>query len=325
MYVVRDEWINLSLHGTLDKEEVEAGVKWMYYASNLKEPKVVFVEGINDFVKKFGASVRASVRASVGDSVGDSVRASVGASVRALVWDSVRASVWASVRASVGEAVRASVWDSVWDSVSATSLCYDSDDMSFADYFIRAGILKPDEKTKKYIGYLKGGAFYAFFFEKVAFVMCPPSICEQDEQKRLDSTTGPALAFPDGTELYFLRGVKFDKKWWTKVVNDKFKPEEVFAIDNLEHRRIAYEFMDKTKMKKLNDYKILDEVTDSYGNPMKIVSFSVKNVDEPLKYLNVFCPSTKREYFIGTDKDTCIEAKNSSFGLEGEVEYIKEW
>ena len=63
MPVVRDEWINIALHvgSTIDKEEVEAGVKWMYYSSNLKEPKVVFVKSPKDFAKKIKASVGASV------------------------------------------------------------------------------------------------------------------------------------------------------------------------------------------------------------------------------------------------------------------------
>ena len=136
-----------------------------------------------------------------------------------------------------------------------------------------------------------------------------------------------ALEFSDGTGLYCLHGVNFEKKWWDKIVNDKMSSEEIFAIDNLEHRRIAYEFMNKTKMKRLKDYKILDEVKDdSYGYPMKVISFTVKNVTEPLKYLNVFCPSTGREYFIGTAEDKCEQAKAKSFGFNSnELQFIKEW
>jgi hypothetical protein len=34
--VVKDKWINLALHEQkFDKEEIEAGVKWLYYASDL--------------------------------------------------------------------------------------------------------------------------------------------------------------------------------------------------------------------------------------------------------------------------------------------------
>jgi len=356
--VVRDEWIDIALHQkNFDKEELEAGVKWLYYASDLKEPKVVFVDGSKDFARKFRVSVRDSVGASVRDSVGasvwDSVRASVWDSVRASVWasvwasvrDSVGASVWASVRASVRDSVGASVWDSVRDSVWAsvgdsvrdsvgasvrdsvrdTSLCYDSDYSAWMDYWLKSGIYKPtDDKLSKYLGFLKAGAFYTLFFEKVAYVMRRPTIVKQDEQKRLHSTTSPALAFKDGTELYMLHGVQFEKSWWDKIVNDKMSAETVFAIDNLEHRRIAYEFMDKSKMKKLKDFTILDEATDEKGNPMKIVSFKAKQVNEPLKYYNCICPSTGREYYIGTDKNTCKEAKVALFGLK-EAEFVDEW
>ena len=301
---VRDEWIDIALYRqNFDKEELEAGVKWLYYVSNLKEPEVVYVDSPKNF--------------------SDKLTDSVGASVWDSVWTSVGTSVWDSVRASV----RASVRTSVWDSVSWTALAYDSDDCSFIEYFRRIGVkIDKEEEWNKYIGFLKAGAFYCFFFEKKAFVMRRPISILQNERKQLHSTTQPALKWYDGTEEYYLNGVKFEKEWWTKVVNDEFTPEEIFVIDNLEHRRIAYEFMDKTKMKSLKDYKILDETTDRFNNPMKVISFTIKEIEEPLKYLNVFCPSTKREYFIGTNENTCNQAKAKSFGFdESEIEFINEW
>ena len=181
-----------------------------------------------------------------------------------------------------------------------------------------------DEKCDKYVGYLRSGAFYVFFFQKVAFVMARPLKINQNERKQLHSTTEPAILWKDGTEIYSLNGVKFEKEWWEKIVNDTMTPDEIFAIDNVEHRRIAYEFMDKSKMKSLKDFKILDEQIDSKGNSMKIISFTVQNMDEPLKFYNCICPSTGREYFLGTDEETCIAAKNKSFGLEA-IEFVNEW
>jgi len=274
-----------------------------------------------------GASVRASVGASVRASVGASVRASVGASVRDSVWASVGDSVWASVgdsvRDSVGASVRASVWASVGASVSWTSLCHDSDWASWYDYYKTIKIVN-NTKVNKYLGFLKSGAFYIMFFEKKAFVMSCPKRVEQDDRKRLHSTKGMAIEWQDGTGEYRLHGVKFEKKWWDKIVNDKMYPEEIFTIDNLEHRRIAYEFMDKSKMKKLKDFKILDEQIDEKGNQMKIISFNVKGVEEPLKYYQCICPSTGREYFIGTNEEICKKAKETSFKLEN-VEWVDEW
>ena len=77
-------------------------------------------------------------------------------------------------------------------------------------------------------------------------------------------------------------------------------------------------------MKKLKGYKILDKVKDDgYGNPMKIISFEIPKIGT-IKYLNCFCPSTKREYYLGTAEDTCMKAKAKSFGKE-EIKFDKEW
>ena len=170
------------------------------------------------------------------------------------------------------------------------------------------------------------GVGYFCDLEDVLYLV-PVPIVFCDEQNRYHSLTKPAIFWQGGEEIYYINGVNFEKKWWTKIVKDKFKAEEVFAIDNLEHRRIAYQYMDKIKMKSLKDYKVLDEVAnDGYGNPMKVISFTVKNVNEPLKYLNCKCPSTKREYFIGTAEDKCWSAKAKSFGFEeNDIEWCKEW
>ena len=124
---------------------------------------------------------------------------------------------------------------------------------------------------------------------------------------------------------FYIRDIKFSFDLFEKVRKDKLTPEEIFEIENLEQRRVAYGLMDKTKMKQLKDYKVLDEVKDDgYGNLMEVVEFSVKKFDEPLRYLRCFCATTKREYFVETRQEKCWVAKNKSFGLE-EVEWVKEW
>ena len=129
-----------------------------------------------------------------------------------------------------------------------------------------------------------------------------------------------------GNFVYQLNGIQFEKEWFDKIRKDQLSPEEIFAIDNTEHRRVAYEFMDKRKMKQLKDYKILDEKTDEKGNPMRIISFTIQNMKEPLKFYNCLCPSSKREYFLQTDKDSCDEAKAGMFGFKAEeAEFVEEW
>jgi len=51
---------------------------------------------------------------------------------------------------------------------------------------------------------------------------------------------------------------------YDKIIKDEMTPQEIFKIKNTELRRIAYEYMDKSKMEKLKDYKILDKAKDDY-------------------------------------------------------------
>src|SRR3990167_6326620 len=125
--------------------------------------------------------------------------------------------------------------------------------------------------------------------------------------------------------LYIFPNINWNNiEWINKILGDKLTAEEVFAIDNIEHRRIAYQYMDKAKMKTLKDFTVLDEETDNKGNPMKIVSFTIQNMKEQLLFYNCFCPSSKKEYFIQTEKKKCSEAKMASFGLK-DVEWGDEW
>jgi len=57
---------------------------------------------------------------------------------------------------------------------------------------------------------------------------------------------------------------------------------------------------------------------------MRIVSFSIKGFDQPFKYLNCFCPSTGREYYLETQQDKCEMAKSKSFGMD-KVEFDEEF
>ena len=133
------------------------------------------------------------------------------------------------------------------------------------------------------------------------------------------------VATKENTE-FIINNVKFSYEWFNKIRKDELTADEVFAIDNVEHRRVAYEMMDKTKMASLKDFKVLDEKIDNHGLKMRIVSFNVQNMKEDLLFYNCFCPSTKREYYLGTSEKTCEEAKAQQFGYKAnEINFVKEW
>jgi hypothetical protein len=128
----------------------------------------------------------------------------------------------------------------------------------------------------------------------------------------------------DGKFTYQIANVGFSKSLFDAVRRDSLTAQEVFVIENIEQRRIAYERMDKIKMRDLPDLKILDDIIDAYGNPMRIVSFNLAGFKEPFKYLNCICPSSGREYYIETKQNKCEAAKAQSFGLR-DVQFEKEW
>ena len=129
-----------------------------------------------------------------------------------------------------------------------------------------------------------------------------------------------------GNTEYRINNVSFNLEWFNKIRKDELTADEVFAIDNVEHRRIAYEMMDKTKMSALKDFKVLDEKIDNHGLKMRVVSFNVQNMKEDLLFYNCFCPTTKREYYLGTSEKTCEEAKAQQFGFKAnDIKFLKEW
>ena len=126
---------------------------------------------------------------------------------------------------------------------------------------------------------------------------------------------------------YKILNVRFEKELFDNVRKDKLTAQEVFSLENLEQRRIAYQFMDKTKMKDLKKFKVLKTVkNDGYGYKMRTVQFEIEGFSKPFIYLNAFCPSTGREYFIETDTTDPWEAKYGSFGLNNiNGTFITEW
>jgi len=128
----------------------------------------------------------------------------------------------------------------------------------------------------------------------------------------------------NGNITYKINEVSFNKQLFDKVRKDRLTAEQVFLIENMEQRRVAYEFMDKIKMKQLKG-KTLDVVEDDgFGYPMKVIEIKIKGLRSSSRYLNCFDPSTGREYFLETQQDNCNRAKARSFGFD-EIKFNMEW
>jgi len=179
-----------------------------------------------------------------------------------------------------------------------------------AEFYPQLKTIKRNKKKIEILSkLLQSGCGYLSTNKKKIWLLPMPQFT-LNTNKRLHNTPAPALKLLD-KESYWLNGVKFEKDLFNKLPTMSAK--KILAISDMEQRRAAYEIMDKVKMKKLGE-KVLDEVKDDgYGYPMRIIQVDVNDMD--LRYLNCFCPTTGREYYLETRETECQKAKLGSFGL----------
>lgn len=76
---------------------------------------------------------------------------------------------------------------------------------------------------------------------------CPmPQRVMRDADGRFHSTGGIAVEWADGTGIYALHGVRFERELHERVTSRKIKPLEVMAIENMEQRMAAMSFLGAT-------------------------------------------------------------------------------
>ena len=248
-YVTKWTAIGLST-APADRPRAEAAIAKMYAVAGLAAPRIVWCgaplsQGVT---RALVASVGSSVGSSVWNSVGSSVRNSVGGSVRSSVGDSVRSSVASSVRNSVGDSVRSSVWNSVGDSVgdsvgsSVGDSVYGAHDAGWLAFyrFFRdeCGL---SEKTARLEGLweLCQSAGWALPHEHICWVSERHSVLRRNDSGRLHCEDGPALAYPDGWELWVVHGVAVDEQIVMRPETQTL--EQIEADDNAESKRVRIE------------------------------------------------------------------------------------
>jgi len=116
------------------------------------------------------------------------------------------------------------------------------------------------------------------------------------KQWRLSEVCSEWILSQTGKIRYYINRVEFQKSLFDSIRHGELSAQQVFAITNMEQRRVAYEKMDKTKMAELTGLKVLGEGTDKHGNAERIISFDVEGFNKPFLFYHCICPSTGREY-----------------------------
>ncbi|HEU4582670.1 MAG TPA: hypothetical protein VFS67_30645, partial [Polyangiaceae bacterium] len=234
--------------------------------------------------------------------------ASVGASVRASVWASVWDSVWDSVWASVGDSVRDSVGDSVWDSVYGS---HDAGWLAFYAFFREVTGLTEQTEPLGGLTELAQAAGWALAHAGLCWVSERHSTLRKNERGRLHSTDGPAVAYPDGWEIYAVDGVRVPANWITDRAS--LTPQLALGQKNVELRRAAVEL--------LGWHSILSQLQsreiDTDPNPQIGQLLEVDLPEAPRsRFLKVEC-GTRRTFALPVPPEmaTAREANAWTYGL----------
>lgn len=191
-------------------------------------------------------------------------------------------------------------------------LSFDAGWLSFYDFFTRIGIVK-HEKFNLYKDMICSGIWGGILFESMAIIFRRPREVHRDERFRLHCTTGPAISWRDGFDLYFIKGIGVEKRWVTDP--GSLSVEEILNQDNIEVRRTMIELLGYEKFCQKANFKLLDEDVDGGGQKRKLLRLDQRN-DEAIVLVNVNDPSTGRSYYLRVPPamKTCSQAVAWTYG-----------
>jgi hypothetical protein len=161
------------------------------------------------------------------------------------VWDSVLDSVWDSV------------WDSVGDSVYGA---HDANWLAFYAFFAeQCGLTKETEKLSG-LWELAQSAGWALPHKNICWVSERHSVLHQERlpngRFQLHCETGPAVAYPDVWQLFYVHGVRVTEKIVMRP--HELTLQEINTEANAEVRRIMIERYGYEKYLRESDAKLVD-------------------------------------------------------------------
>ncbi len=193
-----------------DRPRAENAIRWMYKQAGLGEPKIKWCESpLNNTMS--GRAYSDSVLDEVITLAVDMVRGAVAPLVSDSVWDTVRESVGDSFRHSVWDSARDLVRDSVIDTAWASSFRrpfygqHEADWLSFHHVMHDLGL---EKETAPLWGLqeLCKSAGWLLPYKEICWVSERHNICKLNDDGLVHCEDGPAIAYPDGFEIFALNG-----------------------------------------------------------------------------------------------------------------------
>ena len=290
------------------------------------------------------SQIYSQIDSQIGSQIRSQIRSQIDSQIYSQIYSQIRSQIDSQIRSQIGSQIdsqiRSQIGSQIGSQIRSQKLKYYNwswegsiyywNYYSYLQYYQKAKLL-PKELFKNFnnlVTLCKSGVYDMIQLDGLCVVSDMPTFISRDERHRLHNTKGPAIKFADGYELNFIQGGAFnDKKLFKGIVKGTLSAEYILTkIENTEQRRIAWELMDKAKIKKLKNLKVLDEQVDGKGKKMKIFTFTVKGFNIPFYIYEGIDASTNRYYHLETDKKDCWSAKAGFVGLKAdEVIYIEEY
>lgn len=183
--------------------------------------------------------------------------------------------------------------------------------LGFYDFFLEQFQMKEIEKLVPLMDLAKAGIGWSWCFEEVAVVSPQPSALHM-KNERLHNTTGPAIHYKDGFDVYAMNGVIFEGDM-TKFVTTpagELNANEVLNIKNVEQRAETIKKVGIAKLFTALKPEKLDNSTVN-GLPYELFRVSI-GYPVPRIYLKMNNPSVDEVHIeaVHPDCKTVNEALN---------------
>lgn len=114
-----------------------------------------------------------------------------------------------------------------------------------------------------------------------------------DEFKRPHCLTGPCLELRNGVKLFCIHGTQVPD--WLIMERHLLTPEKIEKETNAEIRRHMIDLYGAENYLLSRNYKVLDEDTDQFGRPMRLLQLEVPEDPEKLTYVEVVNSTAEQE------------------------------
>lgn len=217
---------------------------------------------------------------------------------------------------------------------------------SFYTYFEMINIVNSPDFSN-YFGLVKNHGLWSIqFFKDWCIVTQLPKVIRRDDENRLHSIDGSAIEWRNGEKNHYIHGVYFEPELWEEVVSGKADPQfsdkeniqTILKIQNQEQKQAALSvvplqlLLDKMGAVCISEYKkpepklskkyVPDYEKLDYSKSIKLYSIDsdMFGIDEVVKIVHYFCPSTGREYFdyVPPEINRADEAMAWKFGISVE-------